>query len=116
MYYNFPAGFMTLIMELLMAKSAENIFNSLGGGSTGFWFFFTTHAIGWLAQFYGHAFHEKREPKLISHPAAIFSAPTFVVLEVMFALGYNPKLKEECENLVAQYIQEDDEKKSKKNN
>lgn len=47
------------------------------------------HVVCWLAQFYGHAVHEKRAPALFDNLLqAVVLAPFFVVYEVAFWLGY----------------------------
>ncbi|CAN0000841.1 unnamed protein product [Chrysoparadoxa australica] len=56
----------------------------------------TVHMLCWVAQFYGHAVHEgRRQGELTSPPAlleswtqAFLTAPLFVFLEAMQALGY----------------------------
>eukprot|EP00388_Colpodella_angusta_P043393 GDKK01059362.1.p1 GENE.GDKK01059362.1~~GDKK01059362.1.p1 ORF type:complete len:200 (+),score=32.75 GDKK01059362.1:42-602(+) len=111
--YEAPAGLLTLAMELGLAHAAERVWDALGGGQRAFWFFFTTHALGWLVQIYGHKYHEKRAPKVASHPAAVFSAPTFVVLEILFLLGYKPQLHKECNEMIKQYIDAEDAQKRK---
>ncbi|QIW96931.1 hypothetical protein AMS68_002449 [Peltaster fructicola] len=52
------------------------------------------HVFSWLAQFVGHGVYEGRAPALLDNLfQAIFLAPFFVWLEVLFALGYRPELK-----------------------
>ena len=47
------------------------------------------HVVGWLGQFYGHAFHEGRAPALLTNLyQALMMAPLFVLLEVFFMFGY----------------------------
>ncbi|TIB88510.1 hypothetical protein E3Q19_03308 [Wallemia mellicola] len=46
------------------------------------------HMTSWIAQFYGHAKHEKRAPALLDNLAgAIFLAPLFVHIENLFSLA-----------------------------
>lgn len=52
------------------------------------------HVVCWIAQFYGHGAHEGRAPALLDNLLqAIFMAPLFVLMEVMFALGYKSDFK-----------------------
>ena len=48
----------------------------------------------WVAQFVGHGKFERRAPALLDNLfQAIFLAPLFVWLEVLFMLGYRPELR-----------------------
>jgi uncharacterized membrane protein YGL010W len=52
------------------------------------------HIFSWLAQFVGHGIFEGRAPALLDNLVqAIFLAPLFVWLEILFAFGYRPELK-----------------------
>lgn len=52
------------------------------------------HIFSWLIQFVGHGVFEGRAPALLDNLVqAIFLAPFFVWLEVLFAFGYRPELK-----------------------
>ncbi|EME49104.1 hypothetical protein DOTSEDRAFT_142755 [Dothistroma septosporum NZE10] len=52
------------------------------------------HIVSWLVQFVGHGVFEGRAPALLDNLVqAIFLAPFFVWLEVLFAFGYRPELK-----------------------
>jgi len=75
------------------------------------------HAASWIAQFYGHGVHEGRAPALLdnivggmflwlyihitlslSSSLALFLAPFFVHLEMLFELGYFPGLHKRVQN------------------
>jgi uncharacterized membrane protein YGL010W len=59
------------------------------------------HVACWLLQFIGHGLFERRAPALLDNPLqAIHAAVFFVWLEVLFALGYKPKLEKELMALV----------------
>ncbi|KAK4522413.1 hypothetical protein GAYE_HTGSCF06PCTG21G0300 [Galdieria yellowstonensis] len=48
---------------------------------------------GWAAQFVGHGVFEKRRPALLDNLIQAFAtAPLFIVLEVLFPLGFQPEL------------------------
>ena len=59
------------------------------------------HIFSWLAQFIGHGIFEGRAPALLDNLVqAIFLAPLFVWLEVLFAFGYRPELKARLDKAV----------------
>jgi 2-hydroxy fatty acid dioxygenase len=59
------------------------------------------HIVGWLSQFYGHAVFEGRKPALVDNLfQSIHAAVFFVWLEVLFALGYKPALRDELQGLI----------------
>ena len=50
------------------------------------------HLIGWVIQFIGHGVFEGRAPALLdSLDQALITGPMFVLLEVLFFLGYRKK-------------------------
>lgn len=52
------------------------------------------HVVCWIAQFVGHGAFEKRAPALLDNLVqALFLAPMFVWLEILFFLGYRPELQ-----------------------
>ena len=61
--------------------------------------------VSWIAQFVGHGAFEGRAPALLDNLfQALFLAPLFVWLELLFALGYRPELKSRLDNLIAQDV------------
>jgi len=51
------------------------------------------HVVCWIAQFIGHGKFEGRAPALLDNLVqALFLAPLFVWLEVLFYFGYRPEL------------------------
>lgn len=72
------------------------------------------HIFAWLAQFYGHGVHEKRSPALLDNLfGAVVMAPLFVVIEVLFLLGYRPNFRKSVEKVVEQNIKSFQESKKK---
>lgn len=74
------------------------------------------HIFSWIAQFIGHGVFEGRAPALLDNLVqAIFLAPFFVWLEILFAFGYRPDLKarldQSVEKEIAKYRAEKDSKK-----
>lgn len=63
------------------------------------------HAVAWIAQFIGHGAFERRAPALLDNLIqAIFLAPLFVWLEILFTLGYRPELRARIDSRVEQEI------------
>ncbi|KAK4507432.1 hypothetical protein PRZ48_001167 [Zasmidium cellare] len=63
------------------------------------------HIVSWLVQFVGHGVFEGRAPALLDNLVqAIFLAPFFVWLEVLFMLGYRPELKARLDSNVEKEI------------
>lgn len=59
------------------------------------------HVVCWIAQFVGHGAFEGRAPALLDNLVqAIFLAPMFVWLEILFKLGYRPELQARVEKSV----------------
>lgn len=64
------------------------------------------HVFSWIAQFIGHGVFEGRAPALVDNLIqAIFLAPFFVWLEILFAFGYRPDLKARLDSSVAKEIE-----------
>lgn len=71
----------------------------------------------WIAQFVGHGLFEGRAPALLDNLfQALFLAPLFVWLELLFALGYRPELRSRVEKMVLQDIAKFREAKTQKTN
>ncbi|TPX07017.1 uncharacterized protein E0L32_011085 [Thyridium curvatum] len=63
------------------------------------------HVVCWILQFIGHGKFEGRAPALLDNLfQAIFLAPLFVWLELLFMLGYRPELQARVEKDVQQEI------------
>lgn len=63
------------------------------------------HVVCWLAQFLGHGAFEGRAPALLDNLVqAVFLAPLFVWLELLFMLGYRPELQARVEAAVLKEI------------
>lgn len=59
------------------------------------------HVVSWLAQFVGHGVYEGRAPALLDNLIqAIFLAPLFVWLEILFRFGYRQELRARVEKKV----------------
>ncbi|CZT17020.1 probable DUF962 domain protein [Ramularia collo-cygni] len=63
------------------------------------------HVFSWLTQFVGHGVFEGRAPALLDNLVqAIFLAPFFVWLEILFAFGYRPELKSRLDSAVQKEV------------
>lgn len=63
------------------------------------------HIVSWLVQFVGHGVFEGRAPALLDNLVqAIFLAPFFVWLEILFAFGYRPELKARLDKSIEKEI------------
>ncbi|KIH86737.1 hypothetical protein SPBR_08668 [Sporothrix brasiliensis 5110] len=64
-----------------------------------------THIASWILQFIGHAKFERQAPALLDNLfQAIFLAPLFVWLELLFAFGYRQELQGRVEREVQKEI------------
>jgi uncharacterized membrane protein YGL010W len=73
----------------------------------------------WIAQFVGHGKFEGRAPALLDNIVqALFLAPFFVWMEILFMLGYRPELKKRLnvavEAEIKKFREEKDALKDKK--
>lgn len=66
---------------------------------------FAVFVLGWIAQFIGHGKFEGRAPALLDNLfQAIFLAPLFVWLEMLFSFGYRPELQARVNSMVKEDI------------
>jgi len=71
--------------------------------------------VSWIAQFVGHSKFEGRAPALLDNLfPAIFLAPLFVWLELLFMVGYRPELKKRVDKAVEIEIAKFRQQKAKK--
>jgi len=72
------------------------------------------HVVSWIAQFVGHGKFEGRAPALLDNLfQAVFLAPLFVWLELLFMVGYRPELKKRVDKAVKIEIAKFRERKAK---
>ncbi|KAF2146825.1 uncharacterized protein K452DRAFT_283030 [Aplosporella prunicola CBS 121167] len=73
------------------------------------------HIFSWIAQFIGHGKFEGRAPALLDNIVqALFLAPLFVWLEVLFYFGYRPELQSRIEKAVQDNLKKFREERQKK--
>lgn len=88
-----PIGLSYLPQLLIMLYTAHSL-NTHTNHSVAI--FTLTQIVSWIAQFYGHARHERRAPALLDNlVGAIFLAPFFVHIENLVTLGYCRQLREQ---------------------
>jgi len=94
-----------ILAPILLAGTAyANHLTSTYGATANYWAF-GVHVASWLAQFIGHGVFEGRAPALLDNLVqAVFLAPLFVWLEVLFLMGYRPGLKSRLDRAVEEDI------------
>lgn len=72
--------------------------------------------VAWILQFVGHGKFEGRAPALLDNlTQALFLAPLFVWLELLFHFGYRKELQERVNEKVAKNVADFKAQKAKKN-
>lgn len=97
-------GLIALIIYSLLLYFAEQI--GAIGSSTALTVFAVFFVLGWIIQFWGHAY-EGRRPALFDNLLQIFMAPSFLVAEILFSLGLEKGLKAEIEQRMPRYFAAD---------
>jgi uncharacterized membrane protein YGL010W len=95
----------SLVFPLIMGGTAYS--NHLIGkyGSTANKWAIGINIVAWIAQFVGHGKFEGRAPALLDNLVqALFLAPFFVWMEILFFFGYRPELKSRVEKSVQEEI------------
>lgn len=86
------AGF--LLAALCLAAAAGSNYMRLQSPESTLTSALACHLVCWVAQFIGHGAFEGRAPALLDNLIqALFLAPMFVWLELLFFLGYRPELQ-----------------------
>jgi 2-hydroxy fatty acid dioxygenase len=103
-----------LITPILLGGTAYgNILTSKYGSTANYWAL-GIHLVSWIAQFIGHGVYEGRAPALLDNLVqAIFLAPFFVWLEVLFFFGYRPELKGRLDKAVNEEVKKFRESKTR---
>jgi uncharacterized membrane protein YGL010W len=97
----------SMIAPLIVGGTAYS--NHLIGkyGSTANKWAIAINVVAWIAQFVGHGKFEGRAPALLDNLVqAIFLAPFFVWMEVLFFLGYRPELKARVDKAIMEEIKQ----------
>jgi uncharacterized membrane protein YGL010W len=98
---------------LIGGTAAANYLTSTYGSSANTWAA-AVHIVCWIAQFIGHGKFEGRAPALLDNLVqALFLAPFFVWMEILFSLGYRPDLQRRVNKAVEEQIKKFREEKEK---
>ena len=94
-----------ILAPLLLAGTAySNHLTTTYGSSANYWAL-GIFLVSWIAQFIGHGVFEGRAPALLDNLVqAIFLAPFFVWMEILFSLGYRPELKSRVDSAVEKEV------------
>ncbi|KAF2151332.1 DUF962-domain-containing protein [Myriangium duriaei CBS 260.36] len=107
-----PVAGAMLAPILVGGTALANHLTSTYGATANYWAI-GLHVVSWLAQFVGHGIFEGRAPALLDNIVqALFLAPFFVWLEILFSLGYRPDLKARLDKAVEKDIQKFKDSKS----
>ncbi len=94
-------GMVAVLMYMALLYAAEQI------GAMGTTPALITFAVlfvgGWIIQFWGHAY-EGRKPALFDNLLQIFMAPSFLIAEILFALGLEKGLQAEIAQRMPRYL------------
>ena len=100
---------------LLLGTAYSNHLTKIYGASANYWAL-GVHVSSWIAQFVGHGIFEGRAPALLDNLVqALFLAPFFVWMEILFACGYRPELHARVENAVQKEVEKYQKSKTKGN-
>ena len=90
-----------MLAPLLLGGTAYvNHLTSAYGKTANYWAI-GLHVMSWLFQFIGHGLFEGRAPALLDNLVqALFLAPFFVWMEILFYFGYRPELRQRLNKAV----------------
>jgi len=105
-----------ILAPLLLASTAySNHLTNTYGATANYWalgIFITS----WFSQFVGHGIFEGRAPALLDNLIqALFLAPFFVWMEILFSCGYRPALRSRVECAVQKEVEKYQESKAGNN-
>lgn len=94
-----------LLAPILIGATAYANHLTTNYGMTANYIALGVHVLSWVAQFIGHGVFEGRAPALLDNLVqALFLAPFFVWLEVLFMFGYRPELKARLDEAIQKDI------------
>jgi len=101
-----PVAGSVLVPMLLGITALGNYFTSSTNASSTNKVMIALNVLSWIFQFVGHGVFEGRAPALLDNLVqALFLAPFFVWMEVLFYFGYRPELRARVEKAVEKEIQ-----------
>ncbi|PMD46072.1 DUF962-domain-containing protein [Hyaloscypha variabilis F] len=99
-----PIAGLTLAPLLLTGAATMSTLRAKFGNVANRWAV-AVHLGTWILQFIGHGKFEGRAPALLDNLfQALFLAPFFVWFEILFKLGYRPKLKRDVDLAIKEAI------------
>eukprot|EP00742_Colponemidia_sp_Colp-10_P001071 GILJ01001161.1.p1 GENE.GILJ01001161.1~~GILJ01001161.1.p1 ORF type:complete len:190 (-),score=22.74 GILJ01001161.1:119-688(-) len=106
-YYalDFGVGLVATAKYGMLYYAANLVYNHMGSTSATR-LAIAVQIISWTFQFIGHGVFEGRRPALFDNIFQTLVAPFFVTLEIMFLLGYKPKLRRQCENKIEAFLRQ----------
>ncbi|KAG7726862.1 hypothetical protein KL933_003145 [Ogataea haglerorum] len=106
-------GLVSLIFVFAAAYSSTYLHSHFPSSQVNF-YALAVHVSGWIAQFFGHGYYEKRAPALLDNLIQpLVLAPYFVLWEIAFEFGYRRDLKKAMEKQAKQMRNEAERKRSK---
>jgi len=103
-----------VLAPLLLAGTAYSKHLTTTYGATANYWALGIFVMSWISQFVGHGVFEGRAPALLDNLVqALFLAPFFVWMEVLFACGYRPELQSRVESAVQIEVERYHESKNK---
>ena len=94
-------GMVAVLIYMALLYAAEHI--GAMGTNTALITFVVLFVGGWIIQFWGHAY-EGRKPALFDNLLQIFMAPSFLIAEILFALGLEKGLQAEIAQRMPRYL------------
>jgi len=94
-------GLVAVFIYMALLYAAEQI--GAMGINTALLTFAVLFVGGWIIQFWGHAY-EGRKPALFDNLLQIFMAPSFLIAEILFALGLEKSLQAEIKERMPRYL------------
>ncbi|KAF2498863.1 DUF962-domain-containing protein [Lophium mytilinum] len=111
-----PVAGTALSLFIIPSTAYSNYLTSTYGATVNYWAM-GINVVSWIAQFIGHGKFEGRAPALLDNLVqALFLAPLFVWLEVLFYFGYRPELRRRLDKGVEQEIRKFKQEKEAKAN
>lgn len=115
---DFITGLVSTLFYGALSLYCRHIFMTWGADNLDqhFRIFLIQHIVGWAAQFIGHGVFEKRKPALMDNLLLTMVAPDFVIIEIMFYLGYKKEMQAKCQKDIDANIKAFREANAKKGN
>jgi len=103
---DFVTGFVSALFYGALALYCRQLYFTWGPDQldTHFRIFLIQHIVSWIAQFVGHGLFEKRKPALMDNLLLTMVAPDFVIIELMFYLGYKKEMFGKCQKVIDENI------------